>query len=505
MRRLSFYVMTLVLLVSAAGLAACDDTSESPGTDPTPTGQAQPAEREYDLDETASAAARLLGGEGTAAYAVLQASDNGYSPYQVAQAIDAGTIDESGAIEGVTPASPAGSTTSSDSGAARLRVASVALAGSLPALFADTDDSLPDRTDIEQTFAELRDEREAGRWLVWLLGATGAGYSAGQITQYLDENQPLADHWPPALSGVPIVVDSDGDMLEPELPSDWPYEGRNILRGLQRDGDPSFDGSWAVLVIGMVNAGYSSQQISDALEKGSIGLCSTQGDSSDADAALSPCYIESGAIVPPAQTTPYSPAEILVEDIVPIWPIERVAARVLAAGGGGQDGLRVSLELTPFLATATTSLEITSHRVVMELEPTAEGTGLMVEGSWRIELIETETDEDHEKGEKYVLEGQFFTGENESIRLGPNAFGLQTTSFATFYQADGQHGWERTEQVTEADLERVMAGGAGFSGWLDENLEGWGGFGEIGGIAMRWKHPSDYEPHPDPSPESSTP
>ena len=50
MRRLSFYVMTLVLLVSAAGLAACDDTSESPGTDPTPTGQAQPAEREYDLD-----------------------------------------------------------------------------------------------------------------------------------------------------------------------------------------------------------------------------------------------------------------------------------------------------------------------------------------------------------------------------------------------------------------------------------------------------------------------
>ena len=51
-----------------------------------------------------------------------------------------------------------------------------------------------------------------------------------------------------------------------------------------------------------------------------------------------------------------------------------------------------------------------------------------------------------------------------------------------------------------------MAGGAGFSGWLDEKLEGWGGFGKIaGGIAMRWKHPSDYEPHPDPSPESSTP
>ena len=105
MRRLPFCLAILVLLAATALLAACNDKSESPETDKT-----QQAEREYDLDETAQAAAGLLGGDAAAAYVVLAAYDSGYSPYQIAQAIDAGSIDESGAIEGVTPASPASST-----------------------------------------------------------------------------------------------------------------------------------------------------------------------------------------------------------------------------------------------------------------------------------------------------------------------------------------------------------------------------------------------------------
>ncbi len=459
-------------------LAACDDKSDSPGTDPTPTGQAQEADQEYDLDGTGEAAAELLGGDGTAAYAVLKAFDSGYSPYQIAYAIDAGLIDGSGAIESVTPAWPSGNTLSGDG--TRFILASIALGVSPPAVFADTGDGRASRSDFEQMFDEIRDEGESGRWLVWLLGATGAGYSAAQITQYLDENQPPADRSPPSMFGIPIIRDGEGNMVEPELPSDWPYEGRNTLLGLQEDEELGLEDNWAVLVIGMVNAGYSEEQITDAVRWNGIGLCTTQGGSSDGEAAFTPCYVDKrkegdqvvAELVPPAETTPFSPAEIVIDDVIPNWPLTKAATQGSPNESSQlQSGEKVSLKLTPFLSDQSAeTLDITSSTVVMEIEPATATTASLysITGSWKMELLRTETDEtvnrSYYKGDRHVLEGEFFTDEDPTSL---DRLKLATTYTWTFKPADENF---RKGFVDTRNVEN------GFIGSFDEDLEGDGSF-----------------------------
>lgn len=486
MRRLSFYLTALVLLVSAGALAACDDKSESPGTDPTPTGQTQPAEREYDLDESGKAAAELLGGEGTAAYAVLKALDSGYSPYQIAQAIDAGLIDESGVIEGVTPtASPSGTTLSSGDDGTRLVVASVALGGSLPATLADTNDGSSSRSDFEQMFEELKDHEQSVDWLVWLLGATGTGYSAGQITQYLDENQPLTDLSPPSAFDVSIIVDGDGHWVEPELPSDWAWAGRNALLDLQQD--EGFDDTYTWLVIGMVNAGYSEEQIKEAWPLG-IGLCSTQGDSSGGDAAFAPCSVSGGTIVQPAKTTPFSPAEIVIEDVIPTWPPKSIAS--LGSLGNVsklKSGEKVSLKLTPYFPGTNNTLKITSHDVVLEIEPDETSTASVynITGSWKIEAIETETDETlygkSVKGQTFVFEGEFHSDGSTSLSNRHLRGKWSYTAYTPSGQVDYANRSEKAHYEGGVDVSDPEV----FYLNLDEDLEG-DGFLVTGLSSVNW-------------------
>ena len=453
----------------------------------TTTGQAQQADQEYDLDGTGEAAAEFLGGDGTAAYAVLKAFDSGYSPYQIAYAIDAGLIDESGVVEGVTPAWPSGNTLSSHDDGARFILASVTLGVSRPATLADTGDGFSTRSDFEQMFQEINDEGQSGRWLVWVLGATETGYSVEQITQYLDENKPFTDLSPPTAFGVPIVVDNEGNTVEPRLPTDWAYKGRNILADLQEDEDLDFDHNVTVLVIGMVNAGYSPEQIQEAWRTKSIGLCATQGGSSDAGAAFSPCYVENGEVVSPAETTPFSPAEIAIEDVLPKWPPKNTANLTanLDSISKLKSGKAVSLKLTPYLRDDASALRIASHDIVMEIKPAGgDNPFYNITGKWEIKIIRTKTETEwyydsprtYEKGETYVLTGEFYSDDPTSL----GHFGLSTEYTWTHYAPDGE------VKAGGGDVAKYRPGASKpFEGSLDEDLEGDGQF-NTGPWGMGW-------------------
>jgi hypothetical protein len=467
-------MLTTAVLLAGCG---CDDKPASQEiVTASPTASA--ADREYDLDETARTAGELLGGDGTAVYAVLKAFDSGYSPYQIARAIDDGVLDESGAVEGVTPAWPSGNTLSRADGA-RAVAASVALGGSFAAFVADTDDGSTSRSDFEQMFAGLREQGESGRWLIWVLGATGTGYSVGQITQYLDENKPFTELSPPSSFGVPYLVSGD-EMVEPELPTDWPYKGRNILAGLQDKDEIDFDANLTVLVIGMVNAGYSQAQIWEALKGNGIGLCSTQGDSSRADTRFAPCYVEQGEIVRPAETTPWSPAEIIVKDITPDWRTDMGTSPSPNASSRLKSGEKVSLKLYPYIPGPDTNLKITSHAIVMEIAPNMDTTASVydISGTWRVELIRTETDESvnrsYDKGDRYILEGEFYTEGHGSTSLDP----LRAATSYTWAFRPASGSWrDAFEDRGESD--------SGFRGSLDEDLEG-DGFFNAGPVSFNW-------------------
>ena len=469
-RRVSFYptILVIVLLAASMLLAACGNRSESQGAPQTPAATPSPTEREYDLDATAKLAAEALGGEGTAAYAVLEAFDSGYSPFQIARAIDEGALDESGGVEGVVPAWPPGNSLSQNGGAARVTVASAALAGSLPALFADTDNGLSSRSDFEQMFEDLKDQEQSVGWLVWLLGTSGVGYSVEQITDYLDKNRPWTDLSPPTFGSVPIIRDEEGKYVEPELPSDWAWKGRNTLARLQED--PDFDKTYTVLVIGMVNAGYSEEQIKEAWPLG-IGLCSTQGGSSGGDAAFAPCAISGGTIVPPATTTPFSPAEIVIEDVIPNWPPKNTASL------GSPDnvsklksGEKVSLKLYPYLDIDSPEWPITSHNIVMEIEPTE--FGYNIEGSWEIEFTRKTDDNSSQqwkKGDTMLLEGEFHSEHpvvlTSKLDLITEYYAVTATR-AVYKDLNGK-------------TEETDGKGVTITGQLDEDLEGDGYFDSI--------------------------
>ncbi|HET6497017.1 MAG TPA: hypothetical protein VFH61_16815 [Thermoleophilia bacterium] len=486
MRRYPFLQAVLVLLAAAALLAACGDKPDLPATDQSQAGQAQQAEREYDLDETGRAAAGLLGGDGAAAYAVLKAFDSGYSPYQIAHAVDAGLIAESGVIESLTPAWPSGNTLSSRNDHIRFVIASVTLGVSAPTIFAEANDGLSDRSDFEQMFQEINDQGQSGRWLVWLLGATGTGYSVEQITDYLAENKPFTDLSPPTTGGVPIVVGGDGNVVTPELPTDWPYKGRNILADLQEDEDLDFDDNVTVLVIGMVNAGYSPEQVWEALKGNSIGLCSTQGDSNNADAAFSPCYVENGAIVAPAETTKWSPARIVVEDVIPSWPLKNTAGQGSPDKSSQlQSGKAVSLKLTPYFRDDASALRIASHDIVMEIKPAGgDNPFYNITGTWEIKIVRTKTETEwyydsprtYEKGETYVLTGEFYSDDPTSL----GHFGLSTEYTWTHHAPDGE------VKAGGGDVAKYRPGASRpFEGSLDADLEGDGQF-NTGPWGMGW-------------------
>lgn len=472
MRGSRAFLSILTALVAAMMLTACTERSASPGTDVGQASQSPQAGREYDLVATGAAAAELLGADGTAAYAVLKAFDSGYSPYQIAHAIEVGLIGESGDVEGLTPAWPRGNELASSHDGTSIVVAAVA-AGAMPAVLAEAYDGYSSRSDFEQMFEQISDQGQSGRWLAWLLGATGSGYSVGQITEYLDENEPFSDLSPPTAFGVPIVVDGDGNFVDPGVPVDWPYKGRNVLVSLQRDQDLDFDDNLTVLIIGMVNAGYSPDQITAALKSESIGLCSTGGGSTDAE-AFTACYVKGAEIVPPADLAALRPAEIQIASLIPDWPLKTTASPDKSSKL--ESGETISLKLTPYLPSPDTTLVITSHDIVMEIAPAGGSSSWYnISGSWTIELLETETDvsenRSHDKGERYILEGEFFSdGPTPLDRI----YRLPVEYAYTAYTPTGEFNFEDRGSHT------------GFSGSLDADLEGDGIFGSIGPAQVNW-------------------
>ncbi|MBE0429060.1 MAG: hypothetical protein IBX61_04210 [Thermoleophilia bacterium] len=460
MNRFVFILMVLLLVTSAVLLTSCEVDSGQVDNDRPPSDQ-PPGEREYDLDGTGRAVAESLGDNAVAAYAIMKASDNGYSPYQIARAIDEGLLVESGEIEGVTPARPGGNVLSDRDGEVRSRFASHAGSTAAPAVFARAADGPTSLSDFEQMFEEIRGADQAGRWLVWLLGATGAGYSVEEITDYLGRNTPLADFEPPMAFGVPVIVDDDGVLVTPELPADWPYKGRNILSGLAGNPDLTFDDNFTVLVIGMVNAGYSISQINEAVTINSIGMCATAGGSAETDAArLTPCYVQGGSITPPDEATKWSPARILTENVIPEWPISITSAIPPNKSGDLESGSKVSLKLIPTLPSPDTTKAIKSYEIIIEVDPSPE-RGYEVTGYYMIELIQEFT-EDHvggnDKGERWVIEGEIFS--DEPVVLLSN-LDQPTLHTVTHYSPDGKVTYTLTDEYKQ-----------GFKGSLDDDLEG---------------------------------
>jgi hypothetical protein len=471
MRHLPLIRAVVASLAAATLLAAC-------GADKSPQVSLQPSsspvtqtEREYDLDATAQTAATRLGGHAAAAYAVLSAADNGYSPYQTATAIDAGLLDESGAIQGVAPALPAGDAIS-DGGGVRFLLAA---AGAAAGVVAEVGGGVSTRGDLEQMFTVVGDQVTSGRWLAWVLGATGAGYSAGQVAGYLGQLGPPRQVIPPTIGGVPVVRDVNGDLVSPELGADWPYRGRTALRDLQQDPDLGFDDNLAVLVIGLVNAGYTVAEIEEAVRWGRIGLCVTQ----DGTAFTVGCVDEAGQLMAPTTASPGSltPARVVIADVTTLWPTETASSSPSPAAGEDaaaklQSGEKVSLKLTPYLAQKDTGLAITSHDVVMDIEPAGTGS-YHISCRWKITLVQETDDAKRAKGSTYICEGEAYDEENDPMPL-DRIYRLRFDFTYHAYRPDGEYDYTVTDSLV------------GFSGSLNEYLEGDGTIGSVGPGLLNW-------------------
>jgi hypothetical protein len=462
-------VATLAL---AALLSACGGDPSPPAPLQSPVSPIEQTEREFDLDATAQAATAQLGGHTAAAYAVLKAADLGYSPYQTATAIEAGLLDQSGTIPGVVPALPAGDAISDD---ASVRFFIAAGGGLASGVVADVGGGISDRAGLEQVFGAVADQATAGRWLAWVLGSTGAGYSASQITDYLSRLGPPRQTVPPTIGGVPVIRDDGGNLLAPALGADWPYKGRTILRGLQQDQDLGFDDSLAVLVVGLVNAGYTVEQIKEAVRWDRIGLCVTP----DGTAFTVGCLDQAGQLVTPGAAPPGShpPAKVVIADVKTLWPTGTTSSSSSPAAAQDdvarlQSGEKVSLKLTPYLAQKDTGLAITSHDVLMDIEPTDTGS-YHISCRWKITLVQETDDPQRAKGSTYVCEGEAYDENNDPMAL-ERIYRLRSDFTYTAYKPDGEFDYKVTDSLT------------GFSGSLNEYLEGDGSIGSVGPSLLNW-------------------
>ena len=108
------------------------------------------------------------------AYAILKASDNGYSTRQVVEAIHDKSLTDSGNIEGETPSQTKQANLSSETKAENIKLA----AGSLSGLLLAGDNS---STKLKNPTYDLLDEVtsiSSQLWMIWLLRATGNGQRA---------------------------------------------------------------------------------------------------------------------------------------------------------------------------------------------------------------------------------------------------------------------------------------------------------------------------------------
>ncbi len=411
MKKSAVILLIFSLAVITSSLSACGDDSTTSAEQP-----GRQLLKEYSLEDTAKTAADSLGGDSEAATAVMVATTRGYSPSQVANAIESGALDASGAIDSVSPERPAEDMLPGAGTRAGSPTAPAAATASAARVLLKADDTETGRSRIEEIFQQFDQKGKGGPWLAWVLGATAQGYSAEQIIDYLGANAPFEDDSPPTLFGLPVLLDADGDIPEPDLPADWPYEGRNALADLQDDPSFSTHNDLTVLVIGLVNAGYSEdqmQQITEAVWSDSVGLCTTAVV--EGEPQFVPCFIQNGSVVPPANETQWTPDGILIEQITPVWPVSITDLETTAALGSGET---VILGLRAYtLSDAGTDdqageyfQKVTSEDVFLEVRRDSSGY-YDVSGSFSIELVQEEDRDQgnlsYEPGERWVYTGTF--------------------------------------------------------------------------------------------------
>ncbi len=280
--------------------------------------------KEYDLRETKNLAETLLGSNKEAAYSILKAYDSGYSPYQIVQSIDEKRINVFGDVSDATPE--------------RAKQNSLIL----------------NKTDFLDLFSFVNDD--GSKWLTWMLGAVAEGYRGEQITEYM-QRRIYSDNEPEDMFGVPIIMGENGDVTVPELPFDWPFKGRNILARLIREDKLLNYEVIEVYVIGLIKAGYSYEQIEEALETDSIGIGSTKNAGS-AQSQPTPYYFVDGEMAKPENKTKMEPKDSLVENDSLSW------TRKVSETGIRQSRLIPTIVQTP----STEGRTITGHDIVLRLK-----------------------------------------------------------------------------------------------------------------------------------------
>lgn len=329
--------IAITFLVASCGNSASTETSGSG-----PNG----AVDQYTLEETTELASDQLGGTYESAYAILKAADTGYLPFQIVQAINTGTIDEEGQIDGEDPE--------------RLAQDYLSFLGLVSVAYAADG---PSQQDLQELFDTMSTE-QTDSWLAWILGATAEGYSIQQVTDEIDRSVRSGNPEPQQLFGIPILMDEDGDIVEPEYDSDWPFVGRTLLEELNREGALPGDKMMEVLVIGLKNAGYSDSQIKEAIFTNSVCIASTERDGS---AQLIPCVAADGEIVPPENKTDWAPTDIQIPNVSPDWAREITRADSTSVTVN-PDGSR-QYTLIPEFAGPRADKEITNFSVTLELKP----------------------------------------------------------------------------------------------------------------------------------------
>ena len=403
-RVLSTCLLALVLL---SGLPACRNKASLD---------------EYDIDATRDKAVELLGGGAQAAYAVLQAYDDGFAPSQIAQSIHDGKLTTEGKIEGAAPAGE-------KQGRLRARRSPdgimLAYAGGSADILADAGGS----ADFQGLFEGLDDE-QSSRWLAWILGSTASGYSTSQVLEYVHRRVANGEE-PEDLFGLPIIMDEDGELAAPELDNDWPYAGRAVLGGAVITERLDAIEMLEVLTVGLVNAGYSNEQIWQGIRKwDSVGLAESAG-SEDGASSLVPCIISNGEILKPQRETRWNPETVVVDKITPDWATRGQvgeAERAIQSRTITKDG-DIQFKLTPTFANPSMNDDrvITKHEIALTLKrhdsditKDSDAAFYEVYCDVMIEFTATKDEETHngnsagfKKGDRWVTEGQIFPLKDE--------------------------------------------------------------------------------------------
>ena len=465
MKKLAVTKTVLFLIILVLFLSSCGKQNDPIVS----SGKADKEIFEFDLEEISAKAVFLMGDNAKAAYAILKASDRGFHINQICNGIRNNELTADGDIKGYPPPS---SENEQNTLSSNLLPTGKLLASSDPMkLFGNKRSILLVRSgngkeDIIKLFNSEDNQELSNRWLIWVLGTTASGYSVQQITDAMDDNIGFAD--PENLGGVPVIFDDNGELLPPDREFDWPFKGANILEDLRRKNELSKKNMVEVLVIGLVNSGYSDDQITDAIKFDTIGMCLT--DETDNTSQLTPCIIDNESIVGPhaSGSGHLEPAQILVKNIVPTWP--KIQDN---QPGGGFDKKpemdKASVDVLLHIKNPKIREEwyILEQRSKITVEEKSEGLFSIV-GDFYIEMeraIPGTTGSDAQVGERWIMEGTLSSKENQVLDDWSNKFKVNADYTAFHFFASG-----------DLESQRIFTVDDVFTGSLDDEFSGAGDF-----------------------------